>query len=126
RHTISKRDWSSDVCSSDLQFSFAESGNYTFENLEEIIVYLAAINEEEGVVDDIEEVDINTEEPKLDEEELEDIDTESIKNILQEDWELEDMKITDVWEEGVTGSKKLLNTSDQKTSLQQPIKNIVI
>ncbi|MBU5466364.1 stage III sporulation protein AF [Virgibacillus sp. MSJ-26] len=87
---------------SDIQFSFAESGNYTFENLEEIIVYLAAINEEEGVVDDIEEVDINTEEPKLDEEELEDIDTESIKNILQEVWELDDMKITVVWEEGVT------------------------
>lgn len=87
---------------SDIQFSFAESENYTFENLEEIIVYLAATNEEEGVVDDIEEVDINTEEPKLDEEELEDIDTESIKNILQEVWELDDMKITLVWEEGIT------------------------
>ena len=86
----------------DIQFNFDQPEDYTFENLKEIIVYLAAVNEGEGVVDDIEEIVIDTEEPKSKPNKLDDINTESIKNILQEVWELDDMKITLVWEEGIT------------------------
>jgi len=86
----------------DIQFNFGKTEAHTFDNLEEIIVYLAATNEGEGVVDEINEIEINTNEPTLERDELEEIDSELIKNILQEVWELDEMKITLIWEEGVT------------------------
>jgi len=86
----------------DIQFNFGKTEAHTFDNLEEIIVYLATTNEGEGVVDEINEIEINTNEPTLERDELEEIDSELIKNILQEVWELDEMKITLIWEEGVT------------------------
>jgi len=86
----------------DIQFNFGKTEAYTFDNLEEVIVYLVATNEGEGVVDEINEIEINTNEPTLDQNKLEENDPELIKNILQEVWELDEMKITLIWEEGVT------------------------
>src|SRR5699024_9984010 len=85
----------------DIQFNFGKTEAYTFDNLEEVIVYLVATNEGEGVVDEINEIEINTNEPTLDQNKLEENDPELIKNILQEVWELDEMKITLIWEEGV-------------------------
>lgn len=85
----------------DIQFSFDQPEAYTFENLEEVVVYLAVIHEEEGAVYEIDDIEINTEESIVSYDQQDEVDPVTIKNILREAWELDEMKITLIWEEGI-------------------------
>ncbi|WP_373892741.1 stage III sporulation protein AF [Virgibacillus natechei] len=85
----------------DIQFLFSSEEEYTFENLEEVIVYLRESDEEdeEGAVDLVEDVKINTDEPVVEEEEQ---DSEEIKSLLREVWELRNKEVTITWEGGTS------------------------
>lgn len=85
----------------DIQFLFSSEEDYTFENLEEVIVYLREADEEdeEGAVDLVEDVEINTGDPVVEEEEQ---DSEEIKALLREVWELRNKEVTITWEGGTS------------------------
>lgn len=85
----------------DIQFLFLSEEDYTFENLEEVIVYLREADEEdeEGAVDVVEDVEINTDDPVVEEE---DQDSEEIKALLSEVWELRNKEVTITWEGGTS------------------------
>ncbi|UJL44814.1 stage III sporulation protein AF [Virgibacillus sp. NKC19-16] len=86
----------------DIQFLFSSEEDHTFENLEEVIVYLREADEEgeEGAVDLVEDVEINTDdEPVVEQEEQ---DNEEIKALLREVWELRDKEVTITWEGGTS------------------------
>ncbi|HLR41249.1 MAG TPA: stage III sporulation protein AF, partial [Virgibacillus sp.] len=65
-----------------------------------VIVYLQESEGEEGTVDAVEEVVINTDEPV--ENEKEEHDIEGVTALLQELWELDDKKLTIIWEGGAS------------------------
>src|SRR5699024_6857602 len=75
-----------------IDFEFSTEEKHTYEDLEEVTVYLQESEGEEGTVDAVEEVLINTDEPVENEKEEQDI--EGVTALLQELWELDDKKLT--------------------------------
>src|SRR5699024_6147650 len=84
-----------------IDFQFPSEAEPTYENLDEVIVYLGHIEEEEGAVDTVEDVEINTEEPVAEDDDDEQ-DVEQIKEILHDVWEISMDKLTIEWEGGST------------------------
>jgi stage III sporulation protein AF len=82
-----------------IEFLFTTKNNYTFKDLEEVIVYLQESDGGEGAVNAIDEVVINTDDPEVHEERQDD---EQIKSLLSEIWELGDKKLTVNWEGGAS------------------------
>ncbi|GAB3052179.1 stage III sporulation protein AF [Virgibacillus ainsalahensis] len=80
-----------------INFLFSSEEDYTFDSLEEVIVYLQEIEDGEGAVSLVDDVVINTDEQATDEEGQ---DTEEIQRLLREVWELDNKKITIIWEGG--------------------------
>ncbi|MEN1970126.1 stage III sporulation protein AF [Lentibacillus sp. N15] len=82
----------------DIDFQFQSNDEQpSYENLDEVIVYLGQMEEEEGAVDIVDDVDINTDKPVADDDEQ---DVQGIKHILHDVWEIDDDKLTIVWKEG--------------------------
>ncbi|WP_085991934.1 stage III sporulation protein AF [Oceanobacillus senegalensis] len=81
----------------DVQFTFNDAKDKTYEDLKEVIVYLKDFEEGEGEDSLVEDVVINTDEPVPKKEDRHD---EKIKNLLKEVWELHDKQITIYWEGG--------------------------
>lgn len=83
-----------------IEFHFATENNYTFEDLEEVIVYLRESDGGEGAANAIDEVVIDTEDEPIVNEERQ--DDEQIKSLLYEIWELDDKKLTVNWKGGAS------------------------
>ncbi len=83
----------------DIQFLFANEQEMTFENLDEVIVYLRESNDGEGAVSIVDDVVINTDNPDTAKENEQ---NEEIKALLKDVWELEDKKLTLQWEGGAS------------------------
>lgn len=83
----------------DIDYTFNQPTDYTYEDLEEVIVYLQPLEDEEGTIHAVDDVVINTDDPVY---VGNDDQTEDIIKLLQEEWELEDKKITVVWEGGTS------------------------
>ncbi|MFD2045971.1 stage III sporulation protein AF [Ornithinibacillus salinisoli] len=81
----------------DLDFTFAAESSYSFENLEEVIVYIRESEKGEGTVYAVDDIVINTEKP-VEADQNEDLD--EIKRFLEEVWETEEMKLSLIWEGG--------------------------
>lgn len=84
-----------------IDFKFTKPQDYTYENLEELIVYINERDDEKGVIDDVDDVKINTNDFDSSDQKEEHEQTKEIKNKLREVWELDDISIT-VLEEGGT------------------------
>lgn len=78
----------------DIHYKFVSNETITYDNLEEIIVYVRTLDQEEGDVSIVEDVIIDTKSPLESEQEL---DSEPIKQELVEVWELEDKQLTIRW-----------------------------
>ncbi|MBP1969715.1 stage III sporulation protein AF [Virgibacillus natechei] len=83
----------------DVNFLFSSEEDYTYENLEEVIVYLRESDDEEGTVELVEDVEINTDDPIITEEGQ---DNEQITGLLTQVWELHNKEITIIWEGGTS------------------------
>ncbi|GGA68097.1 stage III sporulation protein AF [Ornithinibacillus halotolerans] len=84
----------------DISFTFSEGGAYTYEGLQEVIVYLGESDAGEGTVNVVEDVVIGSgSEPKSSEEQ---IDLEGIESLLRKSWELTDKELTVIWEGGAS------------------------
>ncbi|MBT2214421.1 stage III sporulation protein AF [Virgibacillus dakarensis] len=81
----------------DINFQLTTEEEPTYEDLEEVIVYLGQMEEEEGAVSTVDRIEINTDDPVVNEDEQ---DVQGIKNLLQDVWEINDDKLTIVWEGG--------------------------
>ncbi|MFC3039032.1 stage III sporulation protein AF [Virgibacillus xinjiangensis] len=84
----------------DITFTFSQGEDYSFESLEEVIVYLQDHGEGEGAVNVVEEIVIDTEEQESADEEQN--EHEEVKLLLREVWEIYDKEITVIWEGGTT------------------------
>lgn len=84
----------------DIDFKFSAEKDITYEDLEEVIVYMHESVNGEGAVGTVEDVVINTDDPVGTEEEEHDV--EGITVLLQEVWELNDKKLTIIWEGGAS------------------------
>ncbi|SES82876.1 stage III sporulation protein AF [Oceanobacillus limi] len=82
---------------STMDFTFQAESNYSFENLEEVIVYIQESEAGEGTVNAVDDVVINTEDPVVNENNA---DLEGVKQFLTEVWELDDKKLSLNWEGG--------------------------
>ncbi|MUK87163.1 stage III sporulation protein AF [Ornithinibacillus sp. L9] len=82
---------------SDIDFKFAAESSYSFENLEEVIVYIQESEEGEGAIYAVDDVVINTKDPVVDENNE---DLMEISGFLEEIWELKDKKLSVFWEGG--------------------------
>lgn len=82
-----------------IEFVFVNDQEISFEGLEEVIVYLDESNSKNGVVNEIEEVNINT---GKDEEHMEHDQEEDIRLLLQEIWELHHKELSIIWEGGTS------------------------
>lgn len=82
----------------DIQFVFDPPEEAVWENLQEVTVYLAELQEEEDAVDDIEDVVIDTEDTP--QEKNQDNNHDEIKTMLQDLWELDDIQLTIIQEGG--------------------------
>lgn len=76
----------------DIEFKFNSNDSYSYEDLEEVIVYVKDLVEEEGEQNTVENVVINTDHVV----EKKDMDRhdEEIKQLLKKVWELTDKEIT--------------------------------
>ncbi len=83
----------------DINFQFIEEAEppYDYEDLEEVIVYLGQIENEEGAVSIVENIEIDTKDPVMDEDEQ---DVQEVKKLLEDEWEINAEKLTLVWEGG--------------------------
>lgn len=82
-----------------IDFVFSDEEEVTYEDLEEVIVYLREVDGE-GEASVVEDVVINTDEPATNEEE--DRDVEGITSLLKNIWELDNKKLTIIWEGGAS------------------------
>ena len=83
-----------------IDFRFQSDAEPSYENLDEVIVYLGHIEEEEGAVDIVEDVEINTKEPVADDDDEQDVGR--IKHVLHDVWDISEDKLTIEWEGGST------------------------
>lgn len=84
---------------SDIEFVFLTGQEMSFDNLEEVIVYLDEFKGENGIVSEIEKVNIGTEDNK---ETMEEKQEENIKLLLQEVWEIHPQILSIIWEGGTS------------------------
>ncbi|HLR08221.1 MAG TPA: stage III sporulation protein AF [Bacillota bacterium] len=82
-----------------IDFEFNDSGDFNYDNLDEVIVYVEESADEEGSVKVVEDITINTNTPLNREED--EIGGE-IKHLLQDVWEISGDKITVIWEGGTS------------------------
>lgn len=85
-----------------IDFRFQSDAKPSYENLDKVIVYLGHMEEEEGAVDIVEDVEINTKEPVAEDEEEDEQDSQEIKQILHDVWDISVDKLTIEWEGGST------------------------
>lgn len=83
----------------DIDFIFSTEKNFTFEDLEEVIVYLRESDGKEGAVSSIDDIVINTDDPVVNEEGQ---DVEQIRTLLYEIWEIKNKELTVNWEGGTS------------------------
>ena len=83
-----------------IEFKFNSNESYSYEDLEEVIVYVKDLVEEEGEQGVVDDVVINTDHV-VDEKEVDRHD-EDIKQLLTMVWELTDKEITIYWEGGTS------------------------
>ncbi|MBP1950385.1 stage III sporulation protein AF [Virgibacillus litoralis] len=86
---------------SDIEFPQTElsaENELTDENLDEVIVYLNESPEGEGEVSAIDDVVINTDKTLVNE--VNQLDVNGIKLLLQDTWEIDNKKLTILWEGG--------------------------
>ncbi len=86
---------------SDLKFQFIEGATYSYEGLEEVIVYLEQSEAGEGTVNAVEDVVIDTGDKQYNNP-TEEINLQGIEELLRETWELSDKKLTVRWEGGAS------------------------
>lgn len=84
-----------------IDFQFQSDAEPSYENLDEVIVYVGHMEEEEGAVDTVEDVEINTEEPVAEDDDNEQ-EVQQIKEVLHEVWDISVDKLTIEWEGGST------------------------
>lgn len=82
-----------------IEFLFSTELEINFEGLEEVIVYLAEFSDREGIVSEIDEVNIQVRES---EKRVESEQDEEIKWLLQDVWELQSKDLTIKWEGGTS------------------------
>jgi len=80
----------------EIDFEFYDEQLLSYENLDEIIVYLQTSTEKEGEVQTVEQVIIDTKEKQLAE------DDEEIIEHLRDSWELTEKTISIYWEGGAS------------------------
>ncbi|WP_010093205.1 stage III sporulation protein AF [Ornithinibacillus scapharcae] len=85
----------------DFQFKFQEGQAYSYEELEEVIVYLEESEAGEGAVNAVEDVVIDAGNQKKETSENE-VDLQGIETLLRDTWELNDKKLTVIWEGGAS------------------------
>jgi stage III sporulation protein AF len=83
-----------------IDFVFADESNKTYEELEEVIVYLEKSKDREGQIKPVEEIIINSRERNTDTEITE--EDEPIIELLRDRWELRDKEIRIYWEGGTS------------------------
>lgn len=83
---------------SNIEFVFSDETEVAYEGLEEVIVYLREAEGGEGSVSAVEDVVINTNDPVQTEEPAP--DTEELAGLLEDIWELDNKKVTIIWEGG--------------------------
>jgi stage III sporulation protein AF len=83
-----------------IEFKFNSDESYSYEDLEEVIVYVKDLVEEEGEQGVVDDVVINTD--HVVEEKEVDRHDEDIKQLLTMVWELTDKEITIYWEGGTS------------------------
>lgn len=85
-----------DVSISEIYFTFHDEGNLSYENLEEVIVYLHTATNKEGEIQSIDEIVIDTRADVLEG------NDEEIINLLRKNWELTEKEISVYWEGGTS------------------------
>lgn len=83
----------------DIDFIFSTEENFTFEDLEKVIVNLRESDGKEGAVSSIDEIVINTDDPVVNEKGQ---DVEQIRSLLYEIWEIKNKELTINWEGGTS------------------------
>lgn len=82
-----------------IEFSFFTEQEISFEGLEEVIVYLDEFSDKDGIVSEIDEVNIQTEK---NDDYVENDQDEEIKLLLQEVWEFQNKELTIKWKGGTS------------------------
>ncbi|MDY0408403.1 stage III sporulation protein AF [Virgibacillus soli] len=80
----------------EITFTFLLEEQYTFENLEEVIVYVQEARDGEGVIYAVDDIVIDTSEPSNSETATEE-DVDDIVDFLTEKWQLDDKKLMIRW-----------------------------
>ncbi|MGP4107306.1 stage III sporulation protein AF [Virgibacillus sp. L01] len=87
---------------SDIKFPQTEHSAETelsIENLDEVIVFLAESDKEEGSVSAVDDIVISTDKPVTNDKK---VDVNGIKLLLQDTWEIDTKKLTILWKGGTT------------------------
>ncbi len=87
---------------SDIAFPQTEHSvetELTIENLDEVIVYIAESDKEEGSVSAVDDIVISADKPVTNDKQ---VDVNGIKLLLQDIWEIDTKKLTILWEGGTT------------------------
>lgn len=81
----------------DIKPLFTTEADLSYENLDKVVVYLREAEMGEGAVDAVDNVVIDTNKPVISENE---VDVKGIKLLLQDVWEIDNKKLTILWEGG--------------------------
>jgi stage III sporulation protein AF len=84
-----------------IDFQFKEGAAYSYEELEEVIVYLRESEAGEGAVNAVNDVVIDTGK-EIPGSRKEDVDVQGMETLLRKIWELSDKKVTVIWEGGAS------------------------
>ncbi|WP_430785342.1 stage III sporulation protein AF [Virgibacillus flavescens] len=87
------------VAITDMELLFTTENGSTYEDLEEVIVYINHAEESEEDVDIVDEVNISTDTPKRSKDSP---DLEKVANLLKDIWEVEDKQVTVIWKGGTS------------------------
>ncbi|WP_404452977.1 stage III sporulation protein AF [Virgibacillus necropolis] len=87
------------VAITDMELSFASEKGSTYEDLEEVIVYINHAEESEEDVDIVDEVVINSDTPESTKDSP---DLKEVENLLRDIWEVENKKVTVIWKGGTS------------------------
>ncbi|MUV39673.1 Stage III sporulation protein AF [Lentibacillus sp. JNUCC-1] len=82
----------------DIKFEFKGGTEMTLENMETLIVFVKPSESQEGVVKQVNEIEISTNDEHIQEESL---PSDEIKDILQSTWEIETDRLEIVWGGGI-------------------------
>ncbi|GIO28557.1 stage III sporulation protein AF [Ornithinibacillus bavariensis] len=84
-----------------IDFQFKEGTAYSYEELEEVKVYLRESEAGEGAVNAVNDVVIDTREENPSSK-AKDVDVQGMETLLRQIWELSDKKLTVIWEGGAS------------------------